>query len=193
MVTALTDLISSQQADITGHAADKAREQQELETIAHEIGEALAGWFEDLGRRADAASIDLSLSAWQRLRDAELLAKGRLLHQSLTAALAEDAAGLADYGLDATDATLLAKETADFEAIIADPAAAAANRKSFTGILRPRFREVGDHLAKMDRLVLRFRNSEAGQHFANVWSAARSIRDLGTSAPAAPAPTPPAS
>ena len=192
MVSAITDLIASQQADTTGHAADKAREEQELETIAHEISSALAAWFEDLGRRADAAPIDLSLTNWQRLRDTELLAKARHLHQSLNDAIAENAASLADYGLDAADATLLAKETADFEAIIADPAAAISGRRALTASLRPRFREVGDHLAKMDRLVLRFRKSEAGTRFADAWAAARIIRDLGSRSASeeTPAPTP---
>jgi hypothetical protein len=79
-VTALTALVSEQQADTTGFAEEKAREEQELEAVAHEISQALAGWFEDQGRDSDAAQIDLSLSAWQRLRDAELIAKAKLLH-----------------------------------------------------------------------------------------------------------------
>jgi len=191
-VSALTALISGQQADTTGFAADKAREEQELESAAHEIGQALAVWFEDQGREADAAQIDLSLSAWQRLRDTELVAKAKLLHQKLTAALAADAAALADYGLDATDATTLAKETADFETIIANPAAAISSRRALSVSLRPKFREVGELLAKMDRLILRFRGDEAGIRFAEAWQAARTVRDLGAAAPATPAePTPP--
>jgi hypothetical protein len=191
-VGALAALISSQQADTTGYAEDKAREELELESAAHEIGQALAGWFEDQGRMADAAQVDLSLSAWQRLRDTELVAKARLLHQKLTDAIAADAAALADYGLDATDAAALAKETADFEAIIANPAAAISSRRALTLSLRPKFREVGELLAKMDRLVLRFRSDEAGNRFAEAWQAARTIRDLGQAAPATPtSPTPP--
>lgn len=191
-VAALTTLVAEQQAATTGHAADKAREERELEAIAHEIGQALAGWFEDQGRQADAAQIDLSLSAWQGLRDTALVAKAKLLHQQLTAALAQNAAGLATYGLDAADATALAKETADFEAIIANPAVAISRRKSLTSALRPKFREVAELLAKMDRLVLRFRRDDSGERFAAAWTAARTIRDLGGSAPAAPPePTPP--
>jgi hypothetical protein len=189
-VDALTSLVAAQQAATTGFAADKEREEQELETIAHETGQALAGWFESVRREADAARIDLSLSAWQRLRDTELIAKARLLQQDLTAALATDAAGLLTYGLDAADAAALAKETADFEAIIADPSAAISRRKSLTSALRPKFREVAELLARLDRLVLRFRKSEAGQRFAAAWTASRTIRDLGGSAPAAAA-TPP--
>ena len=70
-IAALTDLTGEQQAATTGHAADKVREEQELEAVAHEISQALAGWLEDQGRQADAAQIDLSLSAWQVLRDTD--------------------------------------------------------------------------------------------------------------------------
>ncbi len=87
-VTALTGLLAQQQAATTGFAADKAREEQELETLAHELSQALAGWFQDHGREADAAPIDLALSTWQRLPDTDLLAKAQLLHTKLTGALA---------------------------------------------------------------------------------------------------------
>lgn len=179
LVNGLTTLIAAQQADTTGFAADKAREEEELENIAHEISEALVDWFEDQGKEADAAAIDLSLSTWQGLRDAELLAKAKLLHQKLSAALATDAAALADYGLDAADAALLAKETSDYETLIANPAAAISGRKALTTSLRPKFREVAALLTKMDRIVLRFRKTEAGANFAAAWKNARIIRDLG--------------
>lgn len=188
MVAALTDLIAAQQAATTGHAADKDREEQELETAAHEISEALADCLEDSGLQADADKIALSLSGWQGLRDTALIARAKLLHTTLTAALAENPAGLADYGLTPADATLLAKETADFEAIVANPAAAISARKALTAALRPKFREVADLLAKMDRLVLRFRKDEAGTSFADTWQATRIIRDLGQAAAAEPAP-----
>jgi hypothetical protein len=192
-VTALTDLIAAQQAATDGFAADKAREEEELENIAHEISEALADWFEDQGKQAEAATIDLSLSTWQGLRDADLLGKAKLLHQKLSAALISDATALADYGLDEADATLLAKETSDYETLIANPAAAISGRKALTAALRPKFREVAELLTKMDRVVLRFRKTEAGANFAAAWKNARIIRDLGGSAPATPAsPTTPA-
>ena len=190
-VTALTGLLAQQQAATSGFAADKAREEKVLEDIANELSQALAGWFLDQGREADAAPIDLALSTWQGLRDTDLLAKSKLLHQKLTGALAAGPAAvssLATYGLDSADATDLAKETADFERLIADPAAAISRRKSLTNALRPKFAEVADHLAQMDRLVLRFRRTEAGTAFAAAWQAARAIRDLGGSGSADPTP-----
>jgi hypothetical protein len=80
----LTGLIASQTADTTGHAADKEREEEELETAAHEVSEALADWYETQGHLADANALSLSLSGWQRLRDVELLAHAKKLRSSLT-------------------------------------------------------------------------------------------------------------
>lgn len=191
LVNSLTDLIAAQQTATTGYAETKEREEQELEALAHEIGQTLADWYEDQGREGDSAQIDLSLNAWQRLRDTELIAKARLLHQKLTQALASDATALADYDLTPTEATQLAKELADFEAITADPAAAISRRRSLTLALRPKFREVALLLKKMDRLVLRFRKTETGAAFASAWTASRIVRDLGASAPPEPETTPP--
>ncbi len=190
LVNELTDLIAAQQTATTGYAAAKEREEQELEDLAYEIGQTLADWYEENGREGDSAQIELSLSTWQRLRDTELIAKARLLHGKLTEALATHAADLAEYDLTAADATLLAKELADFEKITADPSAAISVRRSLTVTLRPKFRVVSDLLAKMDRLVIRLGRTEPGAAFANAWSASRIVRDLGGSAPedkAAPA------
>ncbi len=192
LILSLTDLIAAQQAATTGYAEGKEREEQELEAAAHEIGQTLADWYEENGREGDAAQIDLSLSAWQRLRDTELIAKARLLHQKLTEALATDAPSLAGHDLTAADATLLATETDDFEAITADPAAAISRRRALTLALRPKFREISQILTKMDRLVLRFRRTEPGTAFASAWAASRTVRDLGGSAPAGPEPVIPA-
>ena len=185
-VRALTDLIGAQQAATTGFAQAKDREEQDLEHTAHEISQILSDWYEESGREGDAAQIDLPLSAWQRLRDTELIAKSHLLQQKLSAALASHPAELADYDLTPADATHLAKETADFELLTADPSAAISRRKSLTVALRPAFREVAILLDKMDRLVLRFRRTELGTSFANAWDASRTIRDLGGSTPEEP-------
>ena len=192
LVHSLTDLIAAQQTATTGYAETKEREEQELETLSHELGQTLADWYEENGREGDSAQIDLSLTAWQRLRDTELIAKARLLHQKLTAALAENPTALADYDLTPADATLLAKETDDFEKITADPSAAISRRRALTVTLRPKFAQVGELLKKMDRLVLRFRRTAPGVDFANAWAASRTIRDSGAAAPGEPEPVVPA-
>jgi hypothetical protein len=183
LVEGLTSLLAAQQAATTGYAETKEREEEELETLAHQIGQTLADWYEENGREGDAAQIDLSLTAWQRLRDVDLIGKATLLHQKFTAALAENPAALAEHDLTPADATLLAKETADFAEIVADPAAAISRRRALTLALRPKFREVAALLGKMDRLAIRFRKTEPGAAFADAWTASRIIRDLGSSAP----------
>ena len=150
-----------------------------------------AAWLQVNGREGEATQIDLPLSTWQRLRDTALIAKARLLHQLLTAALATDAAALGDYGLSPAEAAQLQKETQDFETIVADPAAAISRRRALTLALRPKFREVAALLEKMDRLVLRFRRSAPGQAFAEAWSTSRTIRDLGQAAAPVQNPEPP--
>ena len=190
-VSEISDILRTQQAETTGRAEQKDREEDELETIAHSTGQALADYFLDHNREGDAAEIDLSRSAWTRLRDAALLAKAKLLQQKLDAALAADAAGLADYGLTATDSLALAKETADYEAIIAAPATAISIRRAHTRALRPTFREAGDMLKSLDRLVTRFAKEPDGPRFIDAWTAARVIRDLGSrSGDGGPTPTP---
>ena len=190
LTSALANHIAAQQAATIGYAQAKEREEEELETVAHEYGANLAAWLEENGRDGEAAQIDLSLTAWQRLRDTALIAKARLLHQLLTAAIASDAAALAEYDLTTAEAGILKKETEDFEKIVADPAAAISRRRALTLTLRPKFAEVSDLLGKMDRLVLRFRRSAPGTAFAEAWDAARIIRDLVGSAPDSPPPAP---
>lgn len=191
-VTALETLIGEQTALITGGAERKEREENELEAIAHETGQALASYFEAQGREDKAAQVDLSLTRWQRMRHEQLLSTARQLHLSLTAELAANAADLVPYGLDAADALLLKKETDGFAAVIALPSGSIAERKALTAALRPSFREVSALLVEMDRLSLKLRSTEAGRHFVEVYKAARIVRDLGSGPANAPSPaTPP--
>ncbi|GAA5484180.1 hypothetical protein [Haloferula sargassicola] len=59
---------------------------------------------------------------------------------------------------------------------------AISRRRALTEFLRPRFEELSQLLPTMDRLVLRFRKTEAGTRFADSWKAARLVRDLGQAA-----------
>lgn len=62
------------------------------------------------------------------------------------------------------------------------PYAAQSTRKAIGQDLRPRFREISELLKSLDRLVLRFRSTEAGERFAASWKNARQIRNLGRGA-----------
>lgn len=189
-LTELTDHLARQQAAIAGLAADKDREEEELEDIAFDIGQTLADYFDDNGREADAAKVDLSRSGWRRLRDTALLAKAELLKSLLNAALAADTPGLAGYGITAADGAALSKELADYAALVAAPSGGISTRRALTLALRPSFREASALLSSLDRLVNRFRSQPGGPAFIANWRTARIIRDLGESAP--PATPPPA-
>lgn len=190
-VTELTTFISRQEAELTGRAEQKDREENELEKLAHEIGQALSVFLEDNQREGEAAEIDLSLNAWSRLRDAALLAKANLLKDRLRAILDTEALPLlAQYGITEQDHTDLTTEIADYAGVIASPSGGIATRKALTAALRPAFREVSATLKAMDRLVLRFRNSAPGTAFADNWKTARVIRNLGANSPEPVPPTP---
>ncbi len=188
-VAALTTTIAEQEKNLLGRAEQKDREETELETLAHEIGQSLADYLEENNREGEAAEIDLSLSSWQRLRDAALLAKATLLKDRLTAALAEDAAGLLPFGIEPADLTAYEEQLGDYQAVIESPSGAIATRKALTAALRPFFREVSATLKSMDRLVLRFRRSDPGKAFADNWKTARTVRDLGANNPEHAAPS----
>jgi hypothetical protein len=190
-VTALGETIRQQEAAITGFAAQKEREAQDVETLAHELGSALAGYHEDAGREAEAAMTDYPLTRWQAMRETSLLEKARLVHLKLLAAIAADADGLEQHGLNTEDATALLKEIEEYARIIESPQAAKATRKALTLSLRPRFRDISELLQSMDRLVLRFRSTPAGKQFAASWKSARRINQLGHGpAPEVPVPQP---
>ena len=189
-VAALTTTIARQEANLLGRAEQKDREETELETIAHELGQILADYYEDNNQEAKAAEIDLSLSAWRRLRDTALLAKATLLKSSLTEALAADPVALAAHGLEPADLADLTKELDDYAAVIESPSGGISTRKALTAALRPDFREVSVTLKSLDRLVLRFRRTPEGAAFAENWKTARIIRDLGANNPDPEPPTP---
>ncbi len=172
---------------ITGHAADKDREETELEDLSHEIGRALADYYNDAEQEQNAHSVEFSISSWRRLRDEQLLNRSRILAAKLTQALTADAATLATYGLDQADADKLAQAIDDYAADIATPSNAIAERKALTASLRGNYKSISNLLGSMDKLILRFRSQTQGREFAAQWQAARVIRDRSQ---AAQSPTP---
>jgi hypothetical protein len=181
---------ADQEKIITGHAADKEREEAELEDLSHEIGQTLADYYYDAEQDQNAHVVEFSATAWRRLRDEQLLNRSRTLATKLSQALAADAATLANYGLDAADATALNAAIEDYANAIATPSQAIATRKALTASLRGKYNVISDLLGSMDKLVLRFRKTAPGKAFAAQWQAARVIRDRSQAAKTAPA-TPP--
>ncbi|MBK8036287.1 MAG: hypothetical protein IPK22_04010 [Verrucomicrobiaceae bacterium] len=67
----------NQGLDTTGNATDRAREEKELEDAAHELGRLVVCCCRAFGDEAGAASYDLPISGWRRMRDENLLQTAR--------------------------------------------------------------------------------------------------------------------
>jgi hypothetical protein len=180
------DTAAAQEKVITGHAADKEREETELEDLSHEIGQALADYYYDTEQEQNAHVVEFPASSWRRLRDEQLLNRSRILATKLSQALVADAATLVNYGLDAADNTALNAAIEDYANAIATPSQAIATRKALTASLRGKYNVISDLLGSMDKLVLRFRNTAPGRSFAAQWQAARVIRDRSQAAKTTP-------
>ena len=79
MVQAIEDAAKKQEAGLGGVTEQKEREETELEDADYILAQAVALWLTDNGREAEAGEIDLTKSAWQGLRDQQLLTKSKLV------------------------------------------------------------------------------------------------------------------
>lgn len=214
----LESLVERREAQTTGHAEQKQREEQELEAIAYQTGAVLSEYYLDRQQEALAAQVDFPPSSWQLLRDEQLIARSQTVLNRLQEALASDgsppsgggigtitvtdaptndppivhAAPLADYGLTAASAAALEKELQDYVAIVSAPQTTTTGRAAMTKMLRERFLDIARHLERMDKLVDTFRTTPAGVAFAESWTAARNIYDRGHG-PTTPPQDPPES
>ncbi len=191
LLVGLEALGSQQSLPTTGNAADKRREEQELEDSAHALGRAVVVCCRDAGDEAGAAPFDLTISGWRKMRDETLRGRARELETKATALAATPDA--ADYGITPAAVAALKQEADDYAALIAAPDVAISERKTLTGSVRPAYAAFEAKLQEMDDLVLAFRSTAAGAHFVAAYFAARSINDRGVGpGTPAPAPTPPA-
>ena len=188
-VNALEQFCQQQSTVITGSAADKAREERELEDAAHLLGNAVAECCRTLGDEHGAQQCEFSLSAWRRMRNAHLLGAARTVIASAQSVLSAHPAEAAECGITGAAITACTQEADDYEAVISAPQQAIATRKGLTMQMRQRFNDVEAIFASMDGLVDQF----ADQNFVQGYKAARTVRDLGhgpgESEP--PPPTPP--
>lgn len=190
MLAELEALTGKQSLATNGAAADKRREEKELEDTAHALGRAVVACCRDAGDEQGGAPFDLPISGWRKLRDEILLGKAREL-EAKAAALAATPGG-ADYGITPAAVASLKKEADDYAALIAAPDAAIGERKALTASVRPAFAALEAKLQEMDDLVLAFRSTEAGAAMTAAYFAARSINDRGVGpADKKPAPAPP--
>jgi hypothetical protein len=191
MVAVLQEAQKDQEAGITGAAQEKDREEQELETAAHIMGQALVNYFNAAGQETEAAAVDLTPTEWAKLREQQLLAKSQLVIDSATAlTVGPDAAEAAKYGITPAAITELTDERTDFNDIVNAPQVAIAIRKALTKGFRPAFALVERKFKELDGLILQYRKTAPGRALIAAWKAARVIKGPGQGAPAQPAPVP---
>jgi len=175
-VPALAKFCEEQSSILSGLAADKAREEKELEDAAYVLGKAVAECYRELGNEADAAKVDFSQSEWRAKRDADLLAAARETIKIARALLAgPHAVEAEDCGIDAHLVDETEREADEFQAALGTPRAAIASRRALTIQMRDRFNAVEAIFASMDGLVEQFRD----ESFVEGYFAARSVVDAG--------------
>lgn len=177
MLAGLETLAQQQGQATTGSAADKRREEKELEDAAHELGRLVVRCCRSEGDEAGAASFDLTITGWRKMRDEVLLQTARSLETKATACAATPAG--VEYGITALKVAALKKEADDYAALIVAPDTAISGRAATTRQLRPAFNAFEDRLEEIDDLVLPLRTTAAGALFVSKYEQARSINDRG--------------
>lgn len=195
LLTQTEDLAQKQTRATTGAAEDKAREEKELEDICHLLGGAIVTCCLDAGDATGAAPFDLDITDWRKLRHEILLQRAEDLATAIAAAIAADAPTAASYGLDTLSHSQLVKETADFRAFIVAPDTAIGDRAAATRGLNAKVKALLAALDPIDRLIVQYKTTPAGEAFVAAYFAARTIYDRGhgpgEEEDPTPAPTPP--
>lgn len=177
MLAGLEKLAQDQGKDTTGSAADKAREEKELEDAAHVLGRLVVQCCRAAGDETTAATYDLPISGWRRMRDEGLLQTARSL-EAKAAELAATPAG-AEYGITAARVATLNKEADDYAALIAAPDDAIGSKAAVTNRVRPAFADFENQLQIIDDLLLPLRATETGALLVAKYEQARTINDRG--------------
>ncbi|MBL9131653.1 MAG: hypothetical protein JNG86_10665 [Verrucomicrobiaceae bacterium] len=192
MLAGLENLAKQQGLDPTGSATDKAREEKELEDAAHELGRLVVNACRDAGDEAGAATFDLPISGWRRMRDETLLQTARSL-EAKAGQIATTPKG-AEYNITPAAVAALKKEADDYAALIVAPDDAIGGRAAVTKKIRPAFAAFEAKLQVIDDLILPLRRTEAGALFVAKYQEARTINDRGRrpDKDETPPPAPPA-
>ncbi|MCX6857083.1 MAG: hypothetical protein NTV80_19500 [Verrucomicrobia bacterium] len=173
----LETLAQTQGQSTTGSAADKRREEAELEDAAYELARLVVRCCRAEGDEAGAATYDLPISGWRRMRDETLLQTTRNLEAK--AALCAASPNGANYGITAASVAALKKEADDYEKLIAAPDAAISGRAAVTRSQRGIFADFEARLEEIDDLLLPIRRTAAGALFYAKYEQARFITDRG--------------
>ena len=194
LMTNFENLANTLSQSTTGSAADKAREERELEIAAHELGRLVVHCCRAAGDEASAATFDRSLTSWRRMRDETLLQTARAL-ETKAGAISLTPAGT-QYGITAERVAGLKKEADDYEALIVAPDEAISRRVASGKKVHGAYTALDDKLDEIGDLLLALRRTAAGAELVAAYEMARSINDRGrrpgedpeTPTPPAPAP-----
>lgn len=173
-------LVSDQEKDTTGAAEEKVREQRELSAVLFPMADAVAMFFRDNQMETEAAEVTIYPTDFARLRDAQKLAKARLVEgKALALTTGPSAAAAAKYGINPAKVAILQKEADDVDEVINAPANAIGQRARFTAGARPQWRVTEDLFIDMDELIVQFKGTPAGDAMVADYFKAREITDRG--------------
>ena len=179
MTAALEDAAKRQEAGLGGVVNEKDREETELEDAAFVLAQALLNWFNDQKQETEAGEVDFSKSAWQGLREQQLLAKAqRVIDRATAVAGGPKATDAAKYGITPEAVAELTKERKDYDDIINEPGVAQSVRKALTQGFRPAFSLVEKKFKELDGLILQFGKAATGKAMIAAWKDARLQKGL---------------
>ncbi len=194
-IVALAETASIQSAPITGSAADKRREEKELEEECYKVARAIVNFAHDTADETTAAKYDFPLSGWRRMRNETLIQRARLLEEDAKS-LATGASSVmaSQYGITPAAVAALKKEADEYETYLVAPQQGIAARSALTDSLPVRSREIAAIFDQIADLLPQFATTPAGESFVAAYQASSLILDRGHG-PAAPAaaagPVPP--
>ena len=191
LLTDFETLANKLSQSTTGSAADKGREERELENAAHELGRLVVRCCRAAGDEAGAATFDRSLTSWRRMRDETLLQTARALEAN-AGTIAPTPSGTL-YGITPESVAALKKEADDYENLIVSPDEAISRRVAAGKKVHGAYTALDDKLDEIADLLLPLRRTAAGAEPVAAYEQARTINDRGRRPGEDPEPpTPPA-
>ncbi len=179
MTAALAEAAKKLEAESGGLTDEKQREETELEEAAFILSQALLLWLRDQNQESEAAEVAFSKSAWEDLRETQLLAKSQRVIDLVTGVTnGTRAEAAAAYGITAEELMKLKKERMDFALIVSEPGVAQSLRKALNKSLRPAFALVEMKFKELDSLILQYGKTPVGKAMIHTWSDARTQKGL---------------
>ncbi|MDB6173437.1 MAG: hypothetical protein JWL59_2748 [Chthoniobacteraceae bacterium] len=123
--------------------------------------------------------VDLSLSEFQRLRDQQLIQRAQVVYDlALPLTLGEKPPGAA-HGIDAELLRALQTDLTNYDEVVSKPKQARATKKTQPSQVADASAELSVLLKSLDKLIVHFRGSVAGDELVESWFNARRIDSIG--------------